>query len=456
SLSSYARQFLGVIKRPDVDVIEGLSPAISIEQKSIGLNPRSTVGTVTEIYDFLRLLYAKVGVQYCTTCAIPVRQQTLDQIIDAVLLYPLGTRIQILSPVVKGRKGHYREQFESYRRQGFTRVRVNGEIREITEGMQLQRYKTHTIELVIDRLNVDPATTKRLQESIESALHLGEGGLTILVETSTDVWIERFFSTDYSCPQCGESYQTPAPNMFSFNSPFGACPTCDGLGELVDFDPVLVVPDHSLSIASGGIAPLGKKRDTWLWKQVAAWCQEQRIDIDVPIQALDEVVLTRLLYGTDEAHVSVEYGGSTVRHSFLGVLPSLRHQYNNATTATIRKSIEKFFSTVQCRTCSGGRLRVPNMHVLIDGNSITKVSSFDIDIAQAWFDQLPQALDARQNQIAQLILREITSRLSFLVDVGLAYMTLDRSARTLSGGESQRIRLASQIGSRLVGVTYVL
>ncbi|MFN4985240.1 MAG: excinuclease ABC subunit UvrA [Ignavibacteria bacterium] len=456
SLSSYARQFLGVIKRPDVDVIEGLSPAISIEQKSIGLNPRSTVGTVTEIYDFLRLLYAKVGVQYCTTCAIPVRQQTLDQIIDAVLLYPLGTRIQILSPVVKGRKGHYREQFESYRRQGFTRVRVNGEIREITEGMQLQRYKTHTIELVIDRLNVDPASTKRLQESIESALHLGEGGLTILVETSTDVWIERFFSTDYSCPQCGESYQTPAPNMFSFNSPFGACPTCDGLGELVDFDPVLVVPDHSLSIASGGIAPLGKKRDTWLWKQVAAWCQEQRIDIDVPIQALDEVVLTRLLYGTDEAHVSVEYGGSTVRHSFLGVLPSLRHQYNNATTATIRKSIEKFFSTVQCRTCSGGRLRVPNMHVLIDGNSITKVSSFDIDIAQAWFDQLPQALDARQNQIAQLILREITSRLSFLVDVGLAYMTLDRSARTLSGGESQRIRLASQIGSRLVGVTYVL
>lgn len=456
SLSSYARQFLGVIKRPDVDVIEGLSPAISIEQKSIGLNPRSTVGTVTEIYDFLRLLYAKVGVQHCTTCAIPVRQQTLDQIIDAVLLYPLGTRIQILSPVVKGRKGHYREQFESYRRQGFTRVRVNGDIREITEGMQLQRYKTHTIELVIDRLHVDPASTKRLQESIESALHLGDGGLTILVETSTDVWIERFFSTDYSCPQCGESYQTPAPNMFSFNSPFGACPTCDGLGELVDFDPTLVVPDATLSIAAGGIAPLGKKRDTWLWKQVAAWCQEQQIDVEAPIQSLPEIILTRLLYGTEEAHVSVDYGGSTVRHSFLGVLPSLRHQYDNATTATIKKSIEKFFSTVQCRTCSGGRLKVANMHVLIDGIGITQASSFDIETAQSWFDRLPQALDARQNQIAQLILREITSRLSFLVDVGLSYMTLDRSARTLSGGESQRIRLASQIGSRLVGVTYVL
>ncbi len=456
SLSSYARQFLGVIKKPDVDVIEGLSPAISIEQKSIGLNPRSTVGTVTEIYDFLRLLYAKVGTQFCVTCSIPVKQQTLDQIIDTLFSYPASTRIQILSPVVKGRKGHYREQFETYRRQGFTRVRVNGEMLELTEGMQLQRYKTHTIELVIDRLAIDPLSTKRLTDSIETALHLGEGGLTVLIEQTPDTWIERFFSTEYSCPQCGESYQAPAPNMFSFNSPFGACQTCDGLGELVDFNADLVLPDRSLSLASGAIAPLGKQRDTWLWKQVQSWCQEQNLDIHAPLTAVSDTQLSALLYGRDDANVTVDYGGSSIRHTFLGVLPSLRHQYDSATTTTVRKSIEKYFSTVTCRSCGGGRLRTQHLHVMIDKHSIASCSSLDIERTLEWFHQLPHVLDDRQNRIAGVILSEINSRLQFLVDVGLAYMTLNRSARTLSGGESQRIRLASQIGSRLVGVTYVL
>ena len=416
SLSSYARQFLGVIKKPDVDIIEGLSPAISIEQKSIGLNPRSTVGTVTEIYDFLRLLYAKVGTQYCVTCAIPVKQQTLDQIIDTLFSYPISTRIQILRPVVKGRKGHYREQFESYRRQGFTRVRVNGEMLELTEGMQLQRYKTHTIELVIDRLAIDPVSTKRLTDSIETALHLGEGGLTVLIEQAPETWIERFFSTEYSCPQCGESYQAPAPNMFSFNSPFGACQTCDGLGELVDFDAELVLPDTSLSLASGAIAPLGKQRDTWLWKQVQAWCHEHNLDLHVPVSTIPESKLTALLYGKDDANVTVEYGGSSIRHTFLGVLPSLRHQYDSATTTTVRKSIEKYFATVTCRSCSGGRLKTAHLHVKIDNHSIATCSSLDIERSLEWFNHLPQVLDDRQNRIAGVILSEIHSRLQFLVD----------------------------------------
>lgn len=456
SLSSYARQFLGVIKKPDVDIIEGLSPAISIEQKSIGLNPRSTVGTVTEIYDFLRLLYAKIGVQHCVSCEIPVKQQTLDQIIDTILAYPPSTRVQILSPVVKGRKGHYREQFETYRRQGFTRVRVNGEMVELTEGMQLQRYKTHTIELVIDRLTVDPASIKRLTESVETALHLGEGGLTVLIEQEHDSWLERFFSTEYSCPQCGESYQSPAPNMFSFNSPFGACETCDGLGELVDFDINLVLPDTSLSLAGGAIAPLGKQRDTWLWKQVQSWCQDQKIDLHAPLALVPETALNHLLFGRESANVTVEYGGSSIRHTFLGILPSLRHQYDNATTTTVRKSIEKFFATVPCRSCKGGRLKYQHLHVRIAGQNIASCTALDIASAMEWFKGLQSQLDSRQQRISGVIMTEIISRLEFLVDVGLAYMTLDRRARTLSGGESQRIRLASQIGSRLVGVTYVL
>ncbi|MBM4178608.1 MAG: excinuclease ABC subunit UvrA [Ignavibacteria bacterium] len=456
SLSSYARQFLGVIKKPDVDIIEGLSPAISIEQKSIGHNPRSTVGTVTEVYDFLRLLYAKIGVQHCTTCHIPVRQQTLDQIINTLVTYPIGSRVQILSPVVKGRKGHYREQFEMYRRQGFTKVRVNGEIIELTEGMQLQRYKTHTIELIIDRLAIDPGSTKRLTESIETALHLGEGGLTVLIETQTDFWTERFFSTEYACPQCGLSYQTPAPNMFSFNSPFGACQTCDGLGELVDFDLQLVVPDANVSISAGAIAPLGRQRDTWLWKQVQAWCQDNGVDLTTPYSDLSEAIRDELLLGTRRSHVSVDYGGRSVRHSFLGVLPSLRHQYDNTTTSNVRRSIEKYFSTVTCRDCGGGRLKVDHLHVLIADRSIADCSAMDIENATAWFGSLYDKLDDRQQKIAGIVLTEITSRMRFLTDVGLSYMTLDRRARTLSGGESQRIRLASQIGSRLVGVTYVL
>lgn len=455
-MSSYARQFLGVMKKPDVDLIEGLSPAISIEQKSVGMSPRSTVGTVTEIYDYIRLLFAKVGTQYCVQCDIPVKQQTIEQILDAVTASPDGTRLQVLSPVVKGRKGHYRELFDQFRRQGFTRVRVDGELQDITEGMQLARYKVHTIELVIDRLVIDPESPRRLRESIETALQLGEGGLTVLIEEAPDVWGERFFSTQYACPQCGTSYETPAPNMFSFNSPFGACSTCEGIGEMYDFDTALVIPDRSLTIEAGGIAPLGKKRDTWLWKQVIAWCDTAGISLKVPLSELAPEAITSVLYGTSDSSVQLAYGGSTVKHTYLGVLPSLRHQYEQTTTTTVRRSIERYFATITCRECGGARLKRDHLHVRIADANIHFVCQSDIESAGTWFDALAEQLPQRQGLIAAPILKEIIARLSFLNEVGLSYLTLERNAKTLSGGESQRIRLASQIGSQLVGVTYVL
>ena len=454
-MSSYARQFLGVMKKPDVDVIEGLSPAISIEQKSIGLSPRSTVGTVTEIYDYLRLLYARVGVQYCVTCNLPVRQQTIDQIEDTLLAYTDHVRVQVLAPVVKGRKGHYRELFDQFRRQGYTRVRVDGEMKELSEGMQLARYKVHTIELVVDRLNIDRTSPRRLRESLEAALNLGDGGMMVLREEEDGTWTDTFFSTSYSCPSCGRSYETPAPNMFSFNSPFGACTACEGIGFVTDFDLALIIPDRSKTIAEGAIAPLGKKRDTWLWKQVLSFCKSQGIDTMVRVAMLKPDDLEMILYGT-EGSIDVQYSDQTVKHRYIGVLPSIRHQYEQTGTASVRKSIEKYFATQPCRTCKGARLKEAHLFVRVGEKNIYDTTIMDVVDAEEWFSHISERLSDRQNIIAFLILKEIRERLRFLRDVGLTYLSLNRSARTLSGGESQRIRLASQIGSQLVGVTYVL
>lgn len=458
-MSSYARQFLGVMKKPDVDVIEGLSPAISIEQKSIGSSPRSTVGTVTEIYDYLRLLFAKVGIQYCVDCNIPVKQQTVEQIVDSILALPQGHKIQILAPMVKGRKGHYRELFDQFRRQGFLRVRVDGEIREITEGMQLARYKVHTIDLVIDRCTIDAESRRRITESVEAALHMGEAGVNVLHEIEPEVWKDLYYSTSYSCPSCGRSYETPAPNMFSFNSPFGACASCQGLGVSWDFDLDLVMPDSSKSIAAGGIAPIGRKRDTWLWRQVEAFCDARKISLDTPVGALTDEEKNAVLYGKDSTQVSIQYGaakGTSYSHRYIGVLPSLRHQYDQTGTPSVKKSIEKFFASVPCSVCHGARLKEEHLFVRVADTNIHEATTKDVIDAEAFFGTLASKLSDRQQIIAALILKEITTRLRFLRDVGLTYLSLDRSARTLSGGESQRIRLASQIGSQLVGVTYVL
>ena len=455
-MSSYARQFLGVMKKPDVDIIEGLSPAISIEQKSVGQSPRSTVGTVTEIYDYLRLLYAKVGTQYCVNCNLEVRQQTLDQIVDNMMLHPQGTRLQILSPVVKGRKGHYREMFEQFRRQGFTRVRVDGEVQDIIEGMQLARYKVHSVELVVDRLAVEETSRKRLSESVDAALHLGEGGVSALVEQADGSWKDVYYSTSYSCPSCGRSYETPAPNMFSFNSPFGACATCEGLGQMMDFDISLVLPDLSKSITQGGIAPLGKRRETWLWKQVLAYCKHTNIDVEKPIGDLSQRDMDAVLNGVEGSTVNVTYSDTSVKHRYLGVLPSLRHLFEQTSTPSVRKSIERYFASKPCKTCNGARLKEDHLFVRIAGKNVSECTNLSIDRTHEWFSAIKPLLTDRQRIIAELILKEIVTRLKFLQDVGLSYLTLNRSARSLSGGESQRIRLASQIGSQLVGVTYVL
>lgn len=459
-LSPYARQFLGMMKKPDVDVVEGISPAISIEQKSVGHSPRSTVGTVTEIYDYLRLLYAKIGVQYCVNCNVPVQSQTVDQMVDAILALAHGTRIQILAPFVRGRKGHYRELFETLRKQGFTRVRVDGEVQEMTDGMQLDRYKIHNIELVVDRTSVDEDQRSRLTQSVELALNLGEQRMIVLHELQND-WEERLYSTSYSCPNCGKSYEPLAPNMFSFNSPYGACDYCEGLGELRDFDLDKVLPDPNMSIENGGIAVLGKQRDTWLWRQVEKVCENFQIPLRTPLREIPKEQVDILLFGGDNIKVKMDVlpdaeSEYTYTQQFIGIIPTFKHQYGNTTSNKIRVWLESFMGEVACPKCRGGRLKAENLAVRINGNSITQTTSFDIPEALVYFRALPQRLSERENRIAHLILKEIVSRLGFLNNVGLSYLSLNRSARTLSGGESQRIRLASQIGSQLVGVMYVL
>ncbi|MCB2203550.1 excinuclease ABC subunit UvrA [bacterium] len=453
-LSAYARQFLGSMERPDVDNIEGLSPAISIEQKTVSRNPRSTVGTVTEIYDYLRLLYARAGVQHCHKDGSPVQRQSLDQMVDRILSYEKGTRLVILAPVVRGRKGHYRELFEEISKDGFTKVRVDGEVREIEEGMKVDRYKIHNIEIVVDRLVVNPEARSRLSDSLEIALKFGEG-VVIVDMNGEDILMSR----KNSCPVCGSSYEEPAPNSFSFNSPYGACSTCDGLGQTREFDLDLIIPDPAKTLNEEGLAPLGKPRRTWWWAQIEAVAARYDFNLDTPLSDISEEAMQTLLHGSGKEKYRIAYTHpdgrvSNYNHSIAGVLKSLEQYYENTTSNGIREWAESFMSSKACPSCKGGRLRPESLAVLIDKHSIHDVTSMSVKDARQRFADIK--LTSRQKEIGNQIIKEISSRLEFLSNVGLDYLHLNRSARSLSGGEAQRIRLATQIGTQLVGVLYIL
>jgi len=476
SLSAYARQFLDVMERPDVDYIEGLSPAISIEQKTISPNPRSTVGTVTEIYDYLRLLFARCGIQFCANCGRKVQKQTSDQIVESLTTLPAGTRIQILAPVVRGRKGHYRELFEEILKDGFLRVRVDGVVREIAPGMTVDRYKVHTIEIVVDRVVTGEKIRSRIADSVEVALRFGNGAMIANVEgkeqpqkkqkgkgaqTGEDV----LYSRHLACASCGISYEDPAPNSFSFNSPFGACPDCNGLGETKELDVALIIPDSSKSINEEGLAPFGKPRSTWAFAQLRGVAKRYGFDFDTPLKKLSKPAKQVLLHGGGEERFEMEYtyaGGRTVtyKHRFTGVLAMMKHYYAESSSNTIREWVEAFMNSVPCGTCKGGRLKKESLAIRIEDTktgkrfNIQEVVSLPVTTAVGFFNDF--RFNERTAVIAGPILKEIRQRLGFLENVGLDYLTLDRPARTLSGGEGQRIRLATQIGSQLVGVLYIL
>jgi len=460
SLSAYARQFLGIMERPDVDYIEGLSPSISIEQKSISHNPRSTVGTVTEIYDYLRLLFARVGTQFCHNCGRKVQKQARDQIIDTILALPSGTKIQVLAPVVRGRKGHYRELFEEIRKDGFLRVRIDGEIKEIRDRLQVERYKIHNIEIVVDRIAVSKEARSRIADSVEVALGFGSG--VVIINTGKD---DLLFSEHLSCNYCNISYEEPAPNSFSFNSPYGACTACNGLGEKKEFDVGLIIPDESRSINQEGLAPFGKPRPTWFFSQIQAVARRFEFDFETPIKKLSKEARHVLLNGGGTEKFEIEYtyaGGRTTvyKHRFSGILDILKHYYEETTSTPIREWVESYMNTLPCEVCKGGRLRKESLAVRIEDAGTAKkyniqdVVQLSTRDAARFFTQLK--LTDRQMLIASQILKEIKQRLDFMLNVGLDYLTLDRSARTLAGGEAQRIRLATQIGSQLVGVLYIL
>ncbi|MGI6366063.1 MAG: excinuclease ABC subunit UvrA [Bacillota bacterium] len=456
SLSAYARQFLGQMDKPDVDSIEGLSPAISIDQKTTSRNPRSTVGTVTEIYDYLRLLFARAGRPHCPNCGIPISQQTVEQMVDAILQYPEGTRIQVLAPVVRGRKGEHVKLLEDLARDGYVRVRVDGAVRLLEEDIELEKNKKHSIEVVIDRLVVRDNIETRLADSLETALKLS-GGIVFINLPDEDRDIT--FSQNFACNQCGFSFEEISPRVFSFNSPFGACPDCSGLGYHRQPDPDLILPDPGKSISQGGVAIWSNSQDSYymtLLRQVAA---AKGIDLDKPVGQLSAAERDILLNGTDGVY-TVTYAPNrkvaprTYKARYRGAINWLKIRYRETTSDDVREFMEQFMSDSPCPTCRGRRLKPESLAVLVGGKNIAEVTALPVGLARDFFAQLE--LTPREQMIARLILKEINERLGFLVDVGLDYLTLDRAAGTLSGGEAQRIRLATQIGSGLTGVLYIL
>lgn len=453
SLSAYARQFLGQMDKPDVDSIEGLSPAISIDQKTTSRNPRSTVGTITEIYDYLRLLYARIGNPHCPNCGKPISRQTVQQIIDQLLTLAEGTRIQVLAPVVRGRKGEHKKVLESIRREGFVRIRVDGELHEVTDPLNLDKNKKHTIEIVVDRIVIRSDIHSRLTDSVETALQYGEGIVVVDVIGQE----ELLFSEHFACVDCGISMEELTPRMFSFNSPYGACPECDGLGSKLEIDPDLVV-DYDLSLSEGALIPWRSSKSQWLEAILDAVCREYRIDPEQPLKELPPESVDVLLYGIDEA-VSFEYTNrqeQTRMYSsvYEGLIPFLNRRYRESTSDWARQELEQYMSENTCTACKGRRLRPEVLGVTVGGKNIMEVSALSVRDSLTFFEQLE--LSEVDLMIGRQIIKEIEERLRFLDNVGLDYLTLDRAAATLSGGEAQRIRLATQIGSSLIGVLYIL
>jgi excinuclease ABC subunit A len=456
TFSAYARQFMGDIERPDVDKITGLSPVISIEQKTTNRNPRSTVGTITEIYDFLRLLYARAGEAYSFVSGQKMVRYTDTQIIDLIMQNYADKTIFILAPLVRGRKGHYRELFEQIRKQGFLKVRVDGEISEIAFGMQVDRYKIHDIEAVIDTINVNEKSLTRLTASIQTALRQGKGALMAMESTSTEA---RFFSRLLMDPETGIAYDEPEPNSFSYNSPYGYCPRCKGLGYISEIDLDKVIPDPSISIKKGGIAPVGEYKTTWIFRQLEAIAHKHHFTLDTPLCDVPEEAIETILYGSDEViKVKNEYLGVTSSYAlnFEGIVQHILNQNEAGNPEGLKKWAEGFMNSIECPDCHGSRLKKESLFYKINGKNIAELSRMDLVNLTEWFGSLEQHLDARQTVIAHEIIREIQSRLSFLLNVGLDYLSLNRTSGSLSGGESQRIRLATQIGSQLVGVLYIL
>jgi excinuclease ABC subunit A len=456
TLSAYARQFLGGMERPDVDKITGLSPVISIEQKTSNKNPRSTVGTITEIYDFLRLLYARAADAYSYASGEKMVKYTDDQIIDLVKDRFAGKKVYFLAPIVKGRKGHYKELFEQLRRKGFLNVRVNNEIRELLPGMKLDRYKTHNIELIIDKFKVGEIKDKRLLDSVQMSLDQGDGVMMVLDTESNE---PRYFSRHLMCPVTGISYNEPAPHSFSFNSPQGACPHCNGLGEISSIDEKKLIPDRDLSIRKGGIEPLGKYRNVWIFWQIEAIAEKNGFTLDTPIREIPEEAINKVLYGSDEVlKLSNTPLGMTSNYfltfegvvNFVGNLEAI----NGKKSGTRIK--DQYVQYDVCPECKGTRLRKESLFFRIADKNIGELSSMDIRELSHFLESIEEKLTEKQKHIASEILKEIRARLGFLLEVGLDYLSLNRGARTLSGGESQRIRLATQIGSRLVNVLYIL
>jgi excinuclease ABC subunit A len=453
SLSAYARQFLGMVEKPDVEFIDGLSPAISIEQKTTHRNPRSTVGTVTEIYDYLRLLYARIGEPYCYKCGKKISSQSVDQIVESILTYPAGTKMQILAPVVRGRKGEHEDKFETARKNGFARVRIDGELKDLDENIKLTKTKKHNIEIIVDRIVLKSGIRPRLADSVETAMEISEGLVIVIIGSD-----ERLYATKLSCPDCGVSIPELSPRMFSFNSPYGACPKCSGLGFIMQFDPALLVSDPDKSLYDGAIEAWGKTTSYWYQEQIRALENSFGFNGHEPWKKLSQKIKDIILYGSGSVKMNYKIKRNSDEYnfhrSFEGVIPNLERRYRETKSEYMREWMEGFMTNHDCDACNGERLRPESLSVKVAGRNIGEMTAFSIKDSMEFFSGIE--LNEVQKKIAHQIINEIKTRLKFLKDVGIDYLTLNRAAGTLSGGEAQRIRLATQIGASLMGVLYIL